>query len=259
METLKFLCIRNPWWLIFLFTLALTQQVQAQDKVDKVVDTGVTRNKTAAASQKKIDTISESTEKIVARYKKELKVIDGLKVYNTLLRKQLELQTDEMQQLRDSIEEVSIIERQITPLMLKMVDALAQFIELDVPFLLEERRDRIVRLRDTIGRADVTAAEKFRNVLEAYQIENDYGRTIEAYKDVIDGIEVSLLRFGRVSLVYQDETGKLNKAWDQQARQWVELDAAEYRNHIAKGLKIARKQVAPDLIMLPVNAAGDAQ
>lgn len=258
METLKLL-ITSKRLLMLTLVLTLSPFAQAQDKVDKVVDTGVARNKDAAASQKRVDKIAGSTEKIAAKYKKELKVIDGLKVYNTLLRKQLDLQNAEMQQLKDSIEEVSIIERQITPLMLKMVEGLEQFINLDVPFLLEERRDRVGRLRDTIGRADVTAAEKFRNVLEAYQIENDYGRTIEAYKDVIDGIEVSLLRFGRVSLVYQDETGTINKAWDQKARKWVELDSAEYRNHIAKGLKIARKQVAPDLIMLPVNAAGGAK
>ncbi|MGI9229314.1 MAG: DUF3450 domain-containing protein [Gammaproteobacteria bacterium] len=242
-----------------ILALVLTSLVQAQDKVDGVVNAGVERNKESAASQKRVDTIATSTDKLVAQYKKELKVIDGLKVYNALLQRQLELQTLEMQQLRTSIEEVSVIERQITPLMLRMVESLEQFVMLDMPFLLEERTERVARLKDTIGRADVTAAEKFRNVLEAFQIENDYGRTIEAYKDVIDGIEVSLLRFGRVSLVYQDESGTINKAWDQEAGQWVELDSAEYRNHIARGLKIARKQVAPDLIMLPVSAAGGAQ
>ena len=258
METLNLL-ITCKRLLMLTLMLTLTPAGFAQDKVDQAVEAGISRNKEAAASQKRVDKIAVSTEKLAARYKRELKVIDGLKVYNALLQKQLELQVAEMEQLRSSIEEVSIIERQITPLMLRMVDGLEQFINLDVPFLQEERKGRVERLRQTIGRADVTAAEKFRNVLEAYQIENDYGRTIEAYKDVIDGREVSLLRFGRVSLVYQTEDGSINKAWDQKARKWADLDAAEYRNHIAKGLKIARKQVAPDLIMLPVNAAGGAK
>ena len=95
--------------------------------------------------------------------------------------------------------------------------------------------------------------------MEAYQIESEYGRTIEAYKDVLDiggtPREVSLLRFGRISLVYQTDDRVLNGAWDQANRQWSQLDAAEYRNQITNGLRIARKQVAPDIFMLPVGAA----
>ena len=250
--------------LLTVVTVALAPGLPAQAqqdqegqeaKMDEVVDAGIERNKESAASQKRIDEIAATTDKVTARYKKELKVVEGLKVYNRLLERQLELQVLEMKQLREAAEEASTIGRQVTPLMLRMVDGLEQFIALDVPFLLEERTDRVDRLRETIGRADVTTAEKFRNVLEAFQIENDYGRTIQAYKDVVDGVEVSVLRFGRVALVYQDESGKINRAWDQTKREWVKLSAAEYRNHIAKGLKIARKQIAPDLIMMPVNAA----
>jgi hypothetical protein len=231
----------------------------SQDQVDQIVNTGVERAEEGKASQGRVDNTADKTNDIAQEYKKELKVIDGLKVYNALLQKQLDDQQLEITQLKESIANVSVIERQITPLMLKMTDSLEQFIALDVPFLEEERTDRVARLRETIARADVTAAEKFRSVLEAYQIESEYGRTIEAYKDVldIDGAprEVSLLRFGRVSLVYQTEDRLLNGAWDQSARQWSSLDAAEYRNQITNGLKIARKQVAPDLFLLPVGAA----
>ena len=70
--------------------------------------------------------------------------------------------------------------------MLKMIDALDQFVELDMPFLLEERRQRVAFLRTLLERSDVTVAEKFRRLLEAYEIENDYGRTIESYKGSLD-------------------------------------------------------------------------
>ena len=39
------------------------------------------------------------------------------------------------------------MERQITPLTLKMIDSLGQFVNLDLPFLLDERRQRVARLR----------------------------------------------------------------------------------------------------------------
>ncbi|MFQ5659956.1 MAG: DUF3450 domain-containing protein [Gammaproteobacteria bacterium] len=233
----------------------------AADKVDRIVDTGVERNEAAKTSQARIDKIANSTDKLASKYKRELKVIDGLKVYNSLLQKQLDDQLAQIQTIKNSIDEVSIIQRQVTPLMVRMVDGLEQFIGLDVPFLLKERTHRIETLRETVARADVTAAEKFRSVFEAFQIEVEYGRTIEAYKDVLDiegrSREVSLLRFGRISLVYQTEDGLNNGVWDQISHTWKPLDSAEYRNNISNGLKIARKQIAPELLMLPVNAAED--
>ena len=231
----------------------------AQDKVDQVVDAGIQRNTDSKASQKRIDKIADATEKVFADYKKELKVIDGLKVYNTLLQKQLDDQVAQINDLKESISEVSVIERQISPLMLRMIDGLAEFIKGDVPFLLKERTERVARLRETVQRADVTAAEKFRSVLEAYQIESDYGRTIEKYKDLIqiDGKsrDASFLRFGRIALVYQTDDKTANGVWDKVNHKWQPLSAAEYRNYISDGLKIAGKQEAPNLIMLPVNAA----
>ena len=219
---------------------------------------GIERNQDAKESQQRVDKIADTTEKIFASYKKELKVIDGLKVYNALLQKQLDDQVTQINDLKDSIAEVSVIERQITPLMLKMIDGLEEFIKLDVPFLLKERTERITKLRETVERADVTAAEKFRSVLEAYQIEGDYGRTIEGYKDLLEingkMREASFLRFGRIALVYQTDDKEFNGVWDQAGRKWETLSSAEYRNYIAEGLKIARKQVAPNLLMLPVSA-----
>lgn len=230
----------------------------AQDKVDQVIDAGIQRNQESKASQQRVDKIADTTEKLFAQYKKELKVIDGLKVYNALLQKQLDDQVQNINDLKESIAEVSVIERQISPLMLRMIDGLEQFIKLDVPFLLKERTERVAKLRDTVERADVTAAEKFRSVLEAYQIEGEYGRTIEAYKDLLEiegkTREASFLRFGRVALVYQTEDKDYNGVWDQANRNWAPLDSAEYRNYIASGMKIARKQVAPDLFILPVGA-----
>lgn len=258
METSKLFISRTRMLLLGVL-IGFGCSVLAADKVDRIVGTGVERNDAAKASQVRINKTAESTDKLASKYKKELKVIDGLKVYNTLLRGQLDDQLAEIKQLRASIDEVSIIERQITPLMMRMLAGLEQFIELDVPFLLKERNNRTVKLRETIARADVSAAEKFRSVLEAFQIEGEYGRTIEAYKGSLDvegkTREVDFLKVGRVALLYQTAGGQLNGVWRQSERQWVALKSEEYRNHITKGLKIARKQVAPDLLMLPISAA----
>lgn len=259
METLK---ITSPIRLICLLLafLGLSTGVVAQDQqIDPVIDTGVERTEAAAASQERIDSTQSETDRIVSNYKRQLKVIDGLKVYNSLLQRQLDAQVSDMGKLRNSIDEVAIIERQITPTMIKMLESLDVFIQRDVPFLIDERTNRVSRLRSAIESADITTAEKFRAVLEAYNIEGDYGRTIEAYNGTLnlDGVnrEVSFMKIGRITLIYQTADRQTNGVWDQSNRTWITLTDEAFRNYIAKGLQIARDQIAPDMISIPLVAS----
>ena len=64
---------------------------------------------------------------------------------------------DDLVSVRESVAEVTVIERQITPLMLRMIDAMEQFVSLDVPFLLDQRRDRVERLKAMMGSAEISA------------------------------------------------------------------------------------------------------
>lgn len=235
-------------------SLPLTGSSQS---LDQILQKQQGRTKLAQESQQRIDSVVKQTRSLEEQYKATLKEIDGLKVYNTLLSLQVDNQNLKMADLRESIDQVEVINRQIVPIMTKMIDGLEQFVELDVPFLLEERTGRVERLKELMERDDITVAEKFRKVTEAYQIENDYGSTIEAYKDTIniDGAtrEVEFLRIGRVALMYQSPDGQVSGAWDQQARQWQAL-GNEYKNQIRQGLKIANKQIAPELVILPISA-----
>ena len=258
MDTIKIL-VTSGKLLMSSLIVVFCSAAFGQDQIDQVVDEGVARNQDAAESQKRIDTTADETEKLASRYRRELKVIDGLKVYNALLQKQVDDQNREKRTIAESIDEIAVVERQIFPLMLRMANTLEQFVELDRPFHLEERRKRVEDLKEYIGDAGISAAEKLRLVLEAYRIETSYGSDLDEYSEVleINGQErpVNVLRFGRLVLVYQTDDGKENGVWDQDARQWVPLEAAEYRNYIRQGLKIARKQLPPDIFILPVSAA----
>jgi hypothetical protein len=228
--------------------------VGSAQSLDKVLNTENQRTKLAQGSQQRIDNVVDDTRKKEDQYKRLLKEIEGLKVYNTLLQRQIDAQARKMAQIQESMEQVEVISRQIVPSMTKMIESLQVFIELDVPFLMEERTERLANLDALMGTSDVNDAEKFRKVTEAYQIENDYGSTIEAYSGSLDiGEEtrkVDFLRIGRVAFMYQTQDGKMSGVWDQEARRWQEADA--YKNEIRAGLKIAKKQVAPDLVLMPV-------
>ena len=149
------------------------------------------------------------------------------------------------------------------PLIIKMVERLSQFVDLDLPFHEQERAERILFLQDNIGRADVDISEKFRQVLEVYQIENEYGRKIDSYSKIIniDGTdrEVDVLRIGRVALVAQTKDTKTSAAYDKATNKWVALDNSMYRNSIKNGIKMSKKQATISMLKLPIPAPVEAK
>ncbi len=219
-------------------------------------------NEAAKRSQATIDALTEETRKLLSEYKTVLKEIEGLRVYNRQLEKQIANQEREMSDLSTSIDEVTVIERQITPLMLRMIDGLEQFVGLDMPFFLKERRDRLDRLRDTMDRADVAVSEKFSVLLRAYQIENEYGRTMNTYGDTIEiaGTErkVDILQIGRVALLYQTPDGQETGMYNKNTRQYEPV-GDEYQASVRQGIRMARQQATQDMFSIPVHGAETAQ
>lgn len=208
-------------------------------------------------AQVRIDEITDQTRDLLTQYKQVMKIVDGLRVYNQQQERLIANQEREMAELNQSIDDVTVIERQIGPLIQRMIDNLEKFVELDIPFLLEERRERIEFLKDTLDRADVSVAEKFSQVLQAYQVENTYGSTIEAYTASIelDGKQrqVDMLKWGRVALVFQTPDGEITGAWNKESRQW-DILGDEYRTGVRDGLRIARKTQTAGLVVLPTPA-----
>ena len=241
-----------------VISLLLPFSSLSADELDKVVEKSSAINQSAVKSQQKVDRLAEQIQSKLQQYKAINKETEGLKVYNTQMNRQIESQLLEMDRLAQSMDSVTVIERQITPLMLRMIDGLEEFIKLDVPFLPEERANRIAGLKEMMNRADVAVSEKFRRVLEAYQVEVDYGRTIESYaaNAEVNGQmqEVNYLRIGRVSLVYQSRDKQTMGVWDQDSKQWLPLDDS-YRTQVTKGMRMAQKQLAPDMIIVPIKAA----
>jgi len=228
------------------------------DTLDSILEVGKSKNVAAKKSQQKIDRLADETRDLLTDYKTVMKQVDGLIVYNERLDRQIEAQLQSIQNIDNSIEEVTVVQRQMMPLVIRMIDGLEQFIDLDVPFNKATRMKRVEFLRGNLDRADVSVAEKFRQVLEAYNIELQYGRGIDTYRDTIDvgGAErdVDFLRVGRIALVYQSTDGAVSGAWDKSSGAWVELPSGEYDAAIRKGIRIAKKQATVELLNMPVAA-----
>ncbi len=249
---------------IFAFALLIASIIStaesAAQSLDQVLGVRAVTTKDGRISQIKIDELTDDTRDLLSQYKVVMKVVDGLKVYNAQQRRLIRSQEQELSELEASIDNVTVIERQIGPLIERMIDTLATFVSMDVPFLMAERNDRIDFLKETLDRADVSVAEKFSQVLQAYQVENSYGSTIEAYPDVIelDGKSrtVDMLKWGRVSLVFQTLDGETTGVWDNNLKEWVILPD-EFRRGVRDGVRIARKTKTADLVRLPIPAPGE--
>ena len=213
-------------------------------------------NQQAKASQAKVDALSDDTRDMYHSYRTVLKEVEGLRIHNRQQRRLIARQEREMAEITESMKQVTSVERQVTPLMDRMVTALERFIELDVPLRLEERQKRVAKLRNTLDRPDVAVSEKFSQVLQAYQIENDYGRAMDAYtgRIEVDGNEriVDILFVGRVALLYQTTDGAETGHWHRAERRWEILDD-NYQAAVRNGIRMARSQATLNLLPVPVR------
>lgn len=236
---------------------------QAQDTVvdtsgiDDVTAVAEETFETAAQAQAQINRLSDEADELLEQFEAAAKRVDGLEIYNAQYRRTIENQLREIAQYEQSIAEVAELQRQIPPVMERMMVALEQFVELDIPFRLENRRERLAQIRDAFDDSDVNIAEKFRLVLQEYQREINFGRGMETYTGTleIDGTErdVDFLRVGRIALLYQTSDQTQTGAWDKESKQWVVLDNS-YRRPVAEGIRMAQQLATTEILELPIHA-----
>ena len=210
-------------------------------------------NENAVESQARISELARQTDDLLLEYRSVVRETESLKIYNDNLQRMVVDQQDEAQSINRQLTGLEETNRGVVPLMLEMIDMLDQIVEADVPFRIEQRRERVSRLRDMMDEAEVTASEKYRRVMEAYQNELEFGRTTEAYAGTLPGTTqtVNFLRVGRTLLLYQTGDRSVTGWFDPRSREYESLPDS-YRLEVSRGLAIARNERAPDLVTLPV-------
>ena len=237
--------------LIGFSVISLANEV-VEVNMESVLEVGRENQQLSATSQDKIDATERQTDKIVNEYKVVSKQVEGLKLYNAQKRIQIQAQLDLMDKLDEQLVQVVVMQRQIPPLAGKMLDSLETFITLDTPFRAEERRARIDLVRSSMSKPKVTASEQVRQVLEAYNIEAEYGRKIDTYEDKLsDGTVVNILVIGRIGMFYQTKDERTSGRWDNEIGEWVELPGS-YRKPIRDGIRMAKKLAPVDMLLMPV-------
>ena len=252
--------------LAFVAVLAsgLTVSAVQASEVSDVLKAGAVKVQNAKTAQTKVDRIADQTDGLLQEFKQVNKQIESLRVYNSQLERQIASQKQMMAELRESIENATIIERGISPLMMSMLKGLEEFVALDIPFKKEQRENAIADLYVNMDSAKFSAAEKFRQILEVYDIESEYSSSLESYRDLVDidangsEVEVEMLRIGRVALMYQTKDKSQTGAWNKESGSWETL-GSEYRRPVDQGIRIAKKLSPQDVMQMPITAPETAQ
>ena len=220
--------------------------------MESVLEVGRDNQLLSAKSQDNIDATERKTDKIVNEWKAVSKQVEGLKLYNEQKRIQIQAQLDLMDKLDEQLVQVVVMQRQIPPLAQRMLESLESFIALDTPFRIEERQNRIDLVRSSLAKPKVTASEQVRQVLEAYNIEAEYGRKIDTYEStLLDGTVVNILVIGRIGMFYQTKDEQSSGRWNNETNTWDELPGS-YRKPIRNGIRMAKKLAPTDMLMMPV-------
>ena len=254
--------MRRPTTLLTIATAALFLAItptSAQEGAKKAMQVENQSLQSSIDVQKRINELDDATRAMLNDYRQTTQQIQDLAAYNEQLSKLVATQKVELADYERQFEDLEITKRRILPLIVRMIDVLEKFVSVDIPFLEKERTMRIAELRKLMERPDVATSEKYRRVSEAYQIELEYGHNIEAYEGEMENNgesrTVNFLRFGRLGLYYMSLDGLDIGYWDNTQDKWVPL-GAEYRQPLDRGIRIARKQLPPDLI-LPIPAPED--
>ena len=243
-----------------LVVLAMLTTFVAASEMEQVLEVGRDNTELSAQSQAKIDSTESATDKLINEFKVVSKQVEGLKLYNAQKRIQIQAQLDLMDKYDEQLIQVVVMQRQIPPLAQRMLQGLEKYVNLDTPFHIEERRQRLDLVRASLSNPKVTASEQVRQILEAYNIEAEYGRKLDAYDAtiVLGGQElvVNILRVGRLGMFFQTKDERQTGYYDTETGSWEELGGG-YRVTVRDGIRMANKLAPMDIMMLPIVYRGD--
>ena len=217
--------------------------------------------KAEADTQRRIDRLHDETRQLAGDHLAVERELEQTRAYRRQLEKMVGVQEQQITALQDQLQRLDGTEITLLPMLGEMVDTLRRFVELDLPFQLATRRVRVAVLADLLDDPEVGVAEKYRRIMSAYREEANYGSSLATYRDrlSLDGDErnVEMLRVGRIALIYRTPDGQAYGAWDPAARRWQALPA-EHFAALREAYRVADRQLAPQLLRLPLPAPREA-
>ncbi len=207
-------------------------------------------------TQQQINGLADQTQTLLSQYLTDEQQVNQLKKYNANLQALVNDQQNKIASLNLQLSQIGDVGQGIVPLMEQMIAGLKSFIQLDVPFQLDQRQQAVQTLEDLMTNSDVQISEKYSQITSAYLDELDSGRTVDSYQAQLSvngkTQTVNMLRVGRIVLCYQTLDQSQTGCWNQRTRQWQAN--GNYRQPVTTAIAVALKQQQPNLLTLPVVA-----
>jgi len=227
----------------------------AYGQLDSALSTAKASTAASAASQDRVARLDDETDNATREYRAVLQQKDNIELFVAQQDIFLESQKAEINSLNTQLSTVETIKQGMVPMMLKMAAAVEDSINEDIPFRLAERKARIERLKQTLADPDVSPAEQYRQVLNAFKIEVTYGQGLDSYEGTHPekpGNIVNFLRFGRTSLVYMTKDESEIARYNQESKSWEQL-GGDRALSMRKAIRVAKGEAAPEVVYAPVS------
>lgn len=229
----------------------------ASAQLEQAIQEGERATREAETIQNQINQLDDERGDAVREYRSMLQRKTGAELFALQQEKVVESQRAELESLNEQLGRVDEITAQMTPMMMTMIEDLKKFVEADLPFKTEDRTLRLEQLDTAMEAPDVAPAERYRLIVEAYQAEMEYGRTIDTFAGDItnaagESVNVQFFQYGRVALVYYNAANGEVARWDRESGAWETLPAS-YRRPIQDAIRIAEGTKQQDILMGPVE------
>lgn len=229
--------------------------VPAHAQFREALNVGEQATRRAEQVQDQINQLDDQRSDMVREYRTLLQRRDAAELFAKQQELVVQSQRDEIASLTEQLGSIDDITAQTVPMLLGMIEDLKLFVAADLPFKQAERAARLEALDAVMTTANVSAAEQYRLIMEAYSAEMEYGRTVDTWQEeiTIDGnpTTVDMFLYGRVALVYLAPNGKAAR-YDRATGEWVDLPGSYYED-IRRAIRVAQGKAQQVVLFAPVQ------
>jgi hypothetical protein len=242
---------------------ALGGAVQAQ-QLDRTISEARRSTTSGAQTQTRIDQLDDQRTDIELQYRALLEQIESQRLFVEQQQVFIRSQENEIASLQQQIERVENIERDLAPMMREMVQNLEEFVSLDLQFQMDGEGGRLARLErlyEVIDDPNIAPAERYRVILNAYEIEMAFGRNVRRYEEGVleDGVPVTVttLQIGRVAVIRKYPDGNMTILHP--GSDGFQPLSGSHGPNVDRALRIAEGVAMPEIYEAPIPAASSAQ
>ena len=227
----------------------------ASAQLESALSAATASTSASAASQQRVERLDDEADTAIREYRAVLQQKDNIQLFVAQQDIFLQSQKSEIASLKRQLGTVEQIKQGMSPMMLKMAIAIEDEIRNDLPFNIDERLARVDRVKAVLANPDVSPAEQYRQVLNAFKIEVSFGQGIDSYEGAHPtrpGNVVNFLRFGRTSLVYMTKDETEVARYNTESKSWEILNGADALE-MRQAIRVSRGEAAPAIVYAPVS------